>query len=188
MPKALIVVDVQNDFCEGGSLPVEGGTRVAAFVHDLIHKNSEQFATIVATKDWHNGQGDNGEHFSETPDYADTWPVHCTANSTGSDLCSPLHPLLFDAVFHKGWDEPAYSGFQAHFASHPDTDLETFLREKGIDELYVCGIATDYCVKQTVLDALDRGFSVVVLSDLTAAVGDQSAALDELEAAGAVIV
>jgi nicotinamidase/pyrazinamidase len=187
MSNALVVVDVQNDFCEGGSLAVEGGLYVAKWIAQEIATAGPFYGLRVATKDWHNGSTDNGEHFADAPDFKDTWPAHCVANGPGSDFAHPLHPLLFDGVFHKGWDEPAYSGFQGHSASHPNDSLEDFLRFRGVKTLYVCGIATDYCVRATVLDALDRGFNVVVLSDLTVAVGDKRLALKEMESAGALI-
>lgn len=192
MSKALVVVDVQNDFCEGGSLAVEGGLQVAHDVHDLIRDSGRiVYRRIVATKDWHNPQTDNGGHFHDSPDYVDSWPGHCMANSPGSDLAANLDGLLFDDVFHKGWDAPAYSGFEGVSSRNLTTSLESYLRAYGLEEIDVCGIASTHCVKATVLDALDRGFKVRVLSNLTVGVGGaeaNAAALKEMEAAGAEIV
>lgn len=190
MSRALVVVDVQRDFVEGGSLAVEGGLAVAHGIHELIEKGSAKiyYNRIVATKDWHNRNGDNGGHFHSEPDFVDNWPGHCVAGSTGAEFANGLNPLVFDDVFHKGWNEPAYSGFQGNSVRHADLSLDDYLRSYGIDEVDVCGIATDYCVAQTVMDALDRGYKVRVLSELTAAVGDQKDALAVLRAAGAEIV
>lgn len=187
MSRALIIVDVQNDFCEGGSLPVEGGLDCAARIHSHLFVGVP-YRVIVATKDWHKPNSDNGGHFHDTPDFKDSWPAHCTANGTGSDFAHPLHPLLVNDVFHKGWDEPAYSGFEGHSASHPNLSLEDFLRFHGIDEVDVCGIATDYCVIATVLDAVNLGFKVRVLSDLTVAVADKDGALKIMEEAGVEVL
>lgn len=185
MSRTLVVVDVEVDFCEGGSLPVAGGSAVAHEIRDYIRLITI-YNKVVATKDWHNHEGDNNSHFSDTPDFIDTWPAHCIANTPGSDFAPGLDPLMFDAVFHKGWNEPAYSGFQG--VDPHRTSLEDYLRTVGTLELDVCGIATDYCVQATVLDALDKGFTVRVLSSLTVAVGDKQTALDTMEAAGAVIL
>lgn len=195
MSNALIVVDVQNDFCEGGSLAVEGGLQVARDVHDLITDNGRiYYRRIVATKDWHNPQTDNGGHFHDSPDYADTWPGHCVAGSTGADLAANLDGLLFDDVFHKGWNKPAYSGFEGTSTRNATCSLEDYLRTYGIDEVDICGIASTHCVKATVLDALRLGFKVRVLSNLTVGVNVDGtgqahlAALKEMEEAGAEIV
>lgn len=188
MSRALIVVDVQKDFCEGGSLAVEGGLKVSHDVHDLIQKGDAKiyYKRIVATKDWHE-HNDNGGHFGNPPDFKDSWPGHCVAGSDGAEFANGLNPLVFDDVFHKGWGEPAYSGFQGHSVRHLELSLDDYLRQYGISELDVCGIATDYCVAQTVLDALDRGYKVRVLSSLTVAVGDKEVALAALKAAGAEV-
>lgn len=195
MSRGLVVVDVQNDFCEGGSLAVAGGLQVARNVHDLIQSIPGQaYKKRYATKDWHNPAGHNGGHFHDTPDFVDTWPVHCLASGAGSDLAGNLDGLLFDDVLHKGWDVPAYSGFEAVSASNGVTTLNGALQVYGISEIDVCGIASTHCVKATVLDALDLGYIVRVLSDLTVGVdvdGTGQAhrnALAEMAAAGAIIV
>lgn len=192
MSRALIVVDVQNDFCEGGSLAVEGGHDVAVRVHELIIDPNAKiyYKRMVATKDWHNPSGDNGGHFHDSPDYSDTWPGHCVAHSDGAQFANGLDALHFDDEFHKGWDEPAYSGFQGE-SVRTHVSLEDYLRQHGIDSLDICGIASTHCVKATVLDALNLGFKVRVLSQLSVGVGGYDAhqqALKEMELAGAVIV
>lgn len=200
MSKALIVVDVQKDFVEGGSLAVEGGLAVASGVHSLITgPGRRDYKKIVATKDWHNPQTDNGGHFHADsgemfdagPDYVDTWPAHCAAHTDGAQFANGLDALHFDDEFHKGWDEPAYSGFQGISARNSTTSLHSYLSAYGLIEVDICGIASTHCVKATVRDALDRGYIVRVLSDLTVGVGGaeaNAAALKEMQEWGAEIV
>ena len=163
MTTALIVVDVQNDFCEGGSLAVAGGAKVAADVAELLATGT--YATVVATRDHHI---DPGAHFSETPDFVDSWPRHCVVGTSGEEFHPPLEPALFDEIFYKGEYAAAYSGFEG--ASADGVGLAEWLRGAGIDAVDVCGIATDYCVRATALDAARAGFAVRVLEGLTAAV------------------
>ena len=185
---ALIVVDVQNDFCEGGSLAVQGGCQLAKAVWNYTAKKTQMdFARVLGTKDWHNAGTDNHGHLSDVPDYKNTWPHHCIGGSWGSNYRAPLTTVVFDDTFKKGRGIPAYSGFQGVGVS-TNKLLEEYLRTAKIEELYVCGIATDYCVKATVLDGLDKGFKVTVLSDLTVAVSDKQGALDEMSNAGATIL
>jgi nicotinamidase/pyrazinamidase len=161
---ALIVVDVQRDFCEGGSLAVTGGLAVAAAVKELLGTD-HGYAAVVATRDHHI---DPGAHFSATPDYVDSWPPHCVAGTPGADLTDPLDADDFDAVFDKGEYAAAYSGFEGVDAE--GTGLAAWLRSNAIDRVDVCGIATDYCVRATALDAAREGLSPTVLAGLTAAV------------------
>jgi nicotinamidase/pyrazinamidase len=169
MTVALIVVDVQNDFCEGGSLAVAGGAKVAADVSDLLA--SRTYATVVATRDHHI---DPGAHFSDKPDFIDSWPRHCVVGTSGEEFHPPLEPALFDEIFYKGEDAAAYSGFEGKSAS--GVGLAAWLRDAGIDAVDVCGIATDYCVRATALDAAHEGFTVRVIEGLTAAVSPDNLA------------
>ena len=182
MTTALIVVDVQNDFCEGGSLAVAGGAQVAADVAALIESGA--YATVVATRDHHI---DPGSHFSQTPDYVDSWPPHCVVGTPGAELHEPLRADHFAAVFLKGEYEAAYSGFEGHDAD--GTTLAQWLRDAGVTAVDVVGIATDHCVRATALDAAREGFDVRVVEGLTAAVNPEN--LDrvrqELTAAGATV-
>ncbi|WP_028707383.1 isochorismatase family protein [Propionicicella superfundia] len=163
MNTALIVVDVQNDFCEGGSLAVAGGASVAARIGELL-RSDHGYALVVATRDHHI---DPGSHFSDSPDYVDSWPPHCVVGTPGADLHPGLGDPVFAAIFDKGEYTAAYSGFEG---SHRGKPLVEYLREEGIRAVDVCGIATDYCVKATALSAACYGFATTVLADLTAAV------------------
>jgi nicotinamidase/pyrazinamidase len=187
MTKALIVVDVQNDFCEGGSLPVTGGAQVASDVSALLHHWTRQdpqapaYDVVVATKDHHI---DPGAHWSETPDFVDSWPVHCEVGTDGEAFHPNLDPQPFDAVFLKGEHEAAYSGFEGKEQS--GTGLAEWLRSHQVEHVDVCGLATDHCVRATALDAVENGFTVRLLLDLCAGVAPESTqrALDEMRAAG----
>ncbi len=163
MTSVLIVVDVQNDFCEGGSLAVAGGADLAARLHELL-TGDHGYDVVVATRDHH---VDPGAHFSDEPDFVDTWPPHCVAGTPGAEF----HPALdfdgFDGVFDKGAFDAAYSGFEGSFAGQ---GLADFLRGRGVTEVDVCGIATDHCVRATAEDAASEGFETTVLLPLTAAV------------------
>ena len=181
MTRALIVVDVQNDFCEGGSLAVTGGAQVAADVQALLSgAGRAAYDHVVATKDHH---VDPGAHWSSTPDFASSWPVHCEVGTTGEAFHPELDPSRFEAVFLKGEHEAAYSGFEG---TSEGADLATWLRDRGVTEVDVCGIATDHCVRATALDAQREGFATRVLLDLCAGVAPDSteAALGEFREAG----
>jgi len=167
MSIALIVVDVQNDFCEGGSLAVAGGAQVAADVAALI--DSGTYDTVVATRDHHI---DPGTHFSDHPDFIDSWPPHCVVGTVGEEFHEPLTAWMFDEIFFKGEYAAAYSGFEG--AASAGVGLGEWLRTEGIDSVDVCGIATDYCVKATALDAAGLGFAVSVLEAFTAAVSSEN--------------
>ena len=191
MKHALIVVDVQNDFCEGGSLAVEGGALVAHKISELLHHWTERdpkapdYAVAVATKDHHI---DPGDHFSKDPDFEDTWPKHCVAGTDGQAFHPNLDPQPFDSVFLKGEYAAAYSGFEG--INHDGTTLADWLRAHEITDVDICGLTTDYCVRLSGLDALREGFRVRILADLCAGVaaGPSEAALKELADAGATIV
>jgi len=166
MTRALVVVDVQNDFCEGGSLAVVGGAAVAGQIGDLLgRRKGAGYGAVVATLDHHI---DPGSHFSDDPDFAESWPPHCVVGTDGVDFHPDLQPRPFDAVFRKGEYTAAYSGFEA--ASEDGAALADWLRERDVDTVDVCGLATDLCVRATALDAAAAGFRTRVLLGLTAAV------------------
>ncbi len=178
--RALIIVDVQNDFCEGGSLAVAGGTAVARAISGRLAAGHD-YACVVATKDFH---VDPGAHFSDHPDYAASWPPHCVAGTPGADFHPDLDTGAVQAVFAKGAHAAAYSGFEG--ADETGTPLADWLRARGVAEVDVVGIASDYCVHATAADAARAGFATRVLLDLTAGVAPESTAkaLEELRAAG----
>lgn len=182
--KALIVVDVQKDFCEGGSLAVDGGAEVAQRITDLLLEHD--YAHVVATKDYHI---DPGDHFSENPDYRDSWPPHCVVGTPGVEFHPAFNPAVVEAVFHKGHYSAAYSGFEGTLADDDGVTLTDWLRERGVDEVDVVGIATDYCVKATAADAAAAGFATTVLLDLTAGVSPTTTteAVDALRDAGVAV-
>lgn len=180
MTRALIIVDVQNDFCEGGSLAVEGGAQVAAGISAALAEADLPWDHVVATKDFHT---DPGAHFSETPDYVDSWPAHCVAGTPGADFHPNLDTDKIEAVFHKGANAAAYSGFEGASGS---IGLAAWLRMHDVDAVDVVGIATDHCVRATALDAAHEGFQTTVVTGLTAGVAPESTerALAEMRAAG----
>jgi nicotinamidase/pyrazinamidase len=177
---ALIVVDVQNDFCEGGSLAVAGGAAVAA----AIPGRYGDYDQVVATRDYHI---DPGAHFSAQPDFVDTWPVHCRAGTPGASFHPALDVGGIQAVFSKGAHAAAYSGFEG--AAPDGTTLADWLREHDVSEVDVVGIATDHCVRATALDAAANGFRTRVLLDLTAGVAAATveSALAQLTEAGVTL-
>ncbi|MFF7865938.1 isochorismatase family protein [Streptomyces qaidamensis] len=186
MRRALIVVDVQNDFCEGGSLAVAGGADVAAAVTELIGQAAGSgYQHVVATRDHHIAPGG---HFSANPDYARSWPAHCVAGTEGVGFHPNFAPAVasgsIDAVFDKGAYSAAYSGFEG--ADENGTPLADWLRSREVTEVDVVGIATDHCIRATALDAAREGFRTQVLLDLTAGVTQESTerALEELRQAG----
>jgi nicotinamidase/pyrazinamidase len=183
MARALIVVDVQNDFCEGGSLAVDGGAAVAAAVSG--HAAAGGYAEVVATRDYH---VDPGAHFSANPDYATSWPVHCVAGTQGASFHPDLDVAAVAEVFSKGTHAAAYSGFEG--AARDGSPLAEWLRARDVDAVDVVGIATDHCVRATALDAARAGFATTVLLDLTAGVARSTVdtALAELAAAGVTLV
>jgi nicotinamidase/pyrazinamidase len=185
MRNALLVVDVQNDFVDGGSLPVPGGVQVAALISRHVRHFKGEYQFVAATKDYHE---DPGDHFSDHPDFVNTWPPHCVVGTPGAALCTPISNLvrekLVQTVLEKGRHAAAYSGFDAlDPRGHPLLDV---LKEARVDHVDICGIATDYCVRATALDARKHEFQVRVLVNLCAAVNPETGqkALEEMKAAG----
>jgi nicotinamidase/pyrazinamidase len=181
MGRALLVVDVQNDFCEGGSLAVAGGAAVAAAITEHMRTAGDTYAHVVATRDHHI---DPGAHFADQPDYLDTWPPHCVVGTEGVKLHPDLEHGPIEAVFDKGEHAAAYSGFEGCTAHR--VPLADWLRNHDVDAVDVVGIATDHCVRATALDAVGHGFGTRVLLHLTAGVAETSteAALEQMRAAG----
>jgi nicotinamidase/pyrazinamidase len=188
--RALIVADVQNDFCEGGALPVAGGANVAFAIAGVLRQlqdaepEDREYDYVVATRDHH---VDPGPHFSADPDFVDSWPPHCVAGTIGAAFHPNLDPQPFDAVFDKGEYAAAYSGFEGR--SHDGVPLADWLRENSVSSVDVVGIATDHCVRATALDAAAEGFATRVLLPLTAGVARATteAALRQLRGAGVVL-
>ncbi|MCU1532055.1 MAG: nicotinamidase [Arthrobacter sp.] len=213
MSRALIIVDVQNDFCEGGSLPVPGGADLAATISEYVDAHHGQFDHIVATQDWHI---EPGAHFSEEPDFVESWPRHCVAGTRGAELHPDLDPEYIQAYFRKGQFTAAYSGFEGvlapddavptgdrtpgamplsgtgeqvdagAFAADEDAiGLDDWLQSHDVEDVVVVGIATDHCVKATALDGVQAGYSVTVLRELTVGIAeDLDDAVAEMELGG----
>ena len=181
--RALLIVDVQNDFCEGGSLAVAGGAAVVEAINSYL-STEPAYDHVVATADHHI---DPGSHFSDHPDYGSSWPRHCVAGTSGADFHPNLDTTRIEAVFRKGEYASAYSGFEGAALG---VRLADWLRAHKVDEVDVVGIATDYCVRATALDAVGEGFGTRVLVDLIAGVTPESttAALEELRAQGVSLV
>jgi nicotinamidase/pyrazinamidase len=181
--RALVVVDVQNDFCEGGALAVAGGAALAGAI-DAYLAGGAEYGHVVATQDFHI---DPGDHFSEHPDYISSWPPHCRADTAGAEFHPDLDLGRFDAIFRKGAYDAGYSGFSG--LDHRGTPLGDWLRQRHVDGVDVVGIATDHCVRRTAEDAAMQGFATRVLVDLTVGVGEEStaAAVEAMRAAGVEI-
>jgi nicotinamidase/pyrazinamidase len=179
--RALIIVDVQNDFCEGGSLAVAGGAAVARSISSLLANGDHGYDHVVATKDYHI---DPGSHFADEPDYSHSWPRHCVVGTPGSDFHPDLATEPIEVVFHKGEHAAAYSGFEGH--DDHGIPLADWLREHNVNTVDVVGIATDYCVRATASDAAANGFKTRVLLGLTAGVapGTTAEAITELQDTG----
>ncbi|MEW9533049.1 isochorismatase family protein [Microbispora sp. NPDC049125] len=183
MKTALVVVDVQNDFCEGGSLAVGGGADVAAAISR--HVRDHPYDHVVATRDYH---VDPGGHFAARPDYVDTWPPHCVTGTPGAAFHPAFDLAKVEEVFSKGAHAAAYSGFEG--SSADGAGLAGWLKDRDVEAVDVVGIATDHCVRATALDAAGHGFAVRVLLDLTAGVARETtdAALVQLAGAGVELV
>ncbi len=176
MSRALLIVDVQNDFCEGGSLAVAGGHNVAAGVTELL-RSTHPYALVVASRDWHEPHSSNSGHFDE-------WPVHCVQDAEGAEYAPGLDTSRIDVHVRKGQGVPAYSAFEG--VTDDGQALVDVLRSAGVTDVDVCGIATDHCVRASALDAAAAGFAVRLLDGLHVGVAEDTvaSALDEMRAAG----
>jgi nicotinamidase/pyrazinamidase len=167
--RAIIVVDPQPDFFEGGPLPISGATHTAEVIAQYLRDHADDYALKIVTQDWHL---DPGDHWSEKPDFIATWPVHCVADSLGAQIHESLDGQTWDAVIHKGLHEGAYSGFEG--TNEDGSTLDRFLKSAGVTDVTIVGFATDYCVKATALDARSLGFQVRVALDLSAGVDPET--------------
>jgi len=188
MTRALFIVDVQNDFTERGALGVAGGDAVAGRISAYLAAHADEYGIIVASRDWHNGDDDNGGHFSQTPDFVDTWPVHCVAGTFGAEYDEGFDTSRVTHHLKKGQGRPAYSLFEG--IGDDGRTAAQLLDEHGILDIDIAGIATDYCVRASALDAIDAGRRVRVLTDLIAGVHPESSekALREIAHAGGELV
>ena len=187
--RGLLIVDVQNDFTEGGALGVDGGTAVARGITAYLTEHRNDYDVVIASRDWHNSEGDNGGHFAldSEPNFVDTWPVHCVAGTFGAEYHPELDITEVDVHVKKGQGEPAYSMFEG--ITDDGHTVQEVLEARGITSVDVVGIATDHCVRASALDALSGGQDVTVLTDLIAAVAADTGekALNELVAHGATL-
>lgn len=178
--RALLIVDVQPTFCEGGALGVVGGNDVAERIADFVTEHEDEYSIIVTTQDWH---VEPGEHFSDQPDFVDTWPPHGIAGSPEAELHDAIAALPFDDSVKKGQYAAAYSGFEG--VNKAGDTLEEILRRADITDVDVVGIAESHCVKETALDSLDLGWHTRVFEDLTVPVSPELGAAARLEMAQA---
>ena len=185
MARALVIVDVQPTFCEGGALAVEGGNDVAQRVARYAEKKADDYDVVVTTQDWHI---DPGGHFSDSPDFVDTWPAHGVAGTPEAELHPALDAVAIDYQLQKGQYEAAYSGFEG--ACPDGSDLADILRDEGVDEVDLVGLAYSHCVKETALDAAQHKFlrRIRILKDLTASVSPETEATADQELAATRVV
>lgn len=191
MTKALLIVDVQNDFCEGGSLACAGGAAVAGAISKHLEMHGNEYEIVVASRDWHDAGNDNGGHFAPegtTPDFVNNWPVHCVSGTHGADYHADLDTKAIDFHIYKGMGKPSYSAFEG--VTESGKGILELLREKDVTELDVVGIATDYCVKASAIDAAASGLGVNVIQNLCVGVAPDSseAALDTMAANGCKVL
>jgi nicotinamidase/pyrazinamidase len=190
MTRALLIIDVQNDFCEGGALGCDGGAAVAKAITDYL-KTEPGYDFVIASRDWHDADNDNGGHFAEfgnQPDMVSTWPVHCVAGTPGAEYHPNLAASLIDHHIYKGMGVPAYSIFEG--STESGETISELIERLGIAEVDVVGIATDYCVLASATDALNHGLKVRVISSLTAGVSKATTekAIDTMVDAGVEVV
>lgn len=174
MTRALFIVDVQNDFTERGALGVDGGDAVAERISAFLTAHSGDYEIVVASRDWHDGDSDNGGHFSAEPDYTDTWPPHCVAGTSGADYDDVFDTTAVTHHLKKGQGKPAYSLFEGR--ADDGTTATALLDAHGILDIDIVGIATDYCVRASALDAIAAGRRIRVFTDLIAGVHPESSA------------
>ena len=190
MTRALLVVDVQNDFTEGGALAVTGGAEVARRISAYLARHGDEYDLVVSSRDWHDAVGDNGGHFATdaAPDFVDTWPVHCVAGTVGAEYHPDYATGSVDVHVYKGQGKPSYSAFEG--VTEDGTPLADVLAANEVTAVDVVGLATDYCVLASAKDAVSGSFEVRVLTDLVAGVAPEAsaAALDDLRAAGAAVI
>ena len=188
MTRALFIVDVQNDFTEHGALGVEGGDEVAARINRFVAAHAGDYEIVVASRDWHDGDNDNGGHFSSEPDFIDSWPPHCVAGTFGAEYEEVFDTSVVTHHLKKGQGKPAYSLFEG--VADDETTASQLLERHGIIDIDVVGLATDYCVRASALDAIAHGRHVRVFTDLVAGVHPISSekALAEIAHAGAELV
>ena len=190
MARALLIVDVQNDFCEGGSLAVAGGAEAAKRISEYLKIHSSEYELIVASRDWHDANSLNDGHFAGPqviPDFVTSWPPHCVAETFGAEYHPNLEQTFVGVHVRKGMGHASYSAFEG--VAEDGRTLEAILLEAGVTELDVVGIATDYCVLASALDAKASGVSVNVLLGMCAAISPSSAeaAIAKLEQAGCTV-
>ncbi|HTN57366.1 MAG TPA: isochorismatase family protein [Protaetiibacter sp.] len=189
MARALLVIDVQNDFTEGGALGVDGGAAAAEAITDYLRAHPDRYDVVFASRDWHHGDDDNGGHFATdaAPDFVTTWPPHCVGGTPGAEYHPAFDASLVDVHVKKGQGVPAYSIFEG--TTDDGASFPAELDRLGVTDVDVVGIATDYCVRASALDALAVGRRVTVLEDLVAAVDPVTGAqaLVDLASAGATV-
>ena len=185
--RALLIVDVQNDFTEGGALACVGGAATASAITEFVRSNRDDYAVILASRDWHDVDSDNGGHFAAEPDWVDSWPAHCVAGTPGAEYHPSLDSSLVDEHLLKGQGAPAYSAFEG--ITTDGRGIRDIIAERGIDALDVVGIATDYCVRASALDAIAAGLDVTVRANLCVGVDPAGSvkALGEMARAGVKI-
>jgi len=187
MTSALLVIDVQNDFTEGGSLGVKGGNITATAIATYIRANRGKYVSVIASRDWHSSVGDNGGHFAPKPDMVTTWPPHCVQGTTGAAYNPAIETSMLDIQIYKGDGTPAYSAFEGFTPG--GASLADVLRGAKVNHVDIVGIATDHCVRATALDAKANGLSVTVLADLCVGVSPTASieAMAEMTAAGIAV-
>lgn len=191
MTKAILIVDVQNDFCEGGSLAVAGGASVAMKITNYLRANRSKYDLVIASRDWHDANGSNGGHFADVgqaPDFIKTWPAHCVSGTSGADYHPNLDTALIQVHIEKGMGKPSYSAFEG--VTRQGKSISAVLNDAEVEHIDVVGIATDYCVLASSLDARKEGFSVSVLTEMCAGISAEStdAAISKMQSVGCQVV